>query len=269
MRKTRQFDAAGVPSLTGEGFQPIRAAGRVTTSVQSTTSIANPDSEDDKLEFIGGELYRLGRYADSSVALEQARTFEQISDDSLILLADCQSRLGQREKAHQTYLQLALSRRLPTETLLGVTAGLSRLGMTHLAVQLCERQLCHDSSSPRLFFTLGVYLSHLGEPTYRVETLIRKAIELASSNPSLRLHYEVALASMLVANGRQDEAAEVLRGIDETMIERIDCRSRRESIRKQFIASDGFRDVNHVRLRLEDCIESEGPCARLTTEHLQ
>ena len=90
------------------------------------------------LELFGLVLHDLGKVAEAADVLERAALIAPLEDVGRIALATCYAGLGRVDLARELYLQLALSRRLPSHLMLEVAAGLEGIDAPDLAMQVCQ-----------------------------------------------------------------------------------------------------------------------------------
>ena len=173
-----------------------------------------PSLELDRLVLLGIAYHDIGRPLEAADALERASLIGPIADEARIALASSYAELRRIDLARELYLQLALSRRLSSELMLQVAAGLAAIDAPQLAMQVCEWITENDDGVAQAYYDMGVYSASSGNQLYLTEALTRRALELDSAN----VHYRIGLVSLLIQLRREDEA---LAALDETTLEQI------------------------------------------------
>ena len=172
-----------------------------------------PD-EGDLWQLCGLLRHRGGDASGACAALETASVLVPLAPSSCCALADCYVRMGRRALARDLYRQLAGDVRCPTALLPAVASGLGSLGDDEAALGACRELARREPGCHEAHFGIGFYLRRLGHPPAAAIPPIARAQELA---PRLPL-YRVALAGLLTGVGRQEEAYDLLRGVDPRLV---------------------------------------------------
>ncbi len=167
------------------------------------------------------DAYRLqGDQRSALLAIERAVQVQPRSTELKMMLASAYADQGQRDAARDVYLRLAAPRDLPANMMLRIARGMNRIGEIELASQVCNWALAKSPNDAAVVFAMGIYLLRLGEPVYRTEALMIKALKICPGEP----HYSAALAALMFRMDRAGEAIQILQTLDLEGFRRIQCK---------------------------------------------
>ncbi len=172
----------------------------------SQALVAQPD--DGRLRLLLARTrHRLGDFRAACAAFEHAATLVPIDAANQCLLADCYGRIGMARQGLALLRMLFEDQSCPTELLPRLATGFSRLGDAQGALDVCRVAAERQPNQAEAHFAVAFYLRKLGFPACLALPPMTRAFELAPHHPMYRSN----LAFLLVEEGREDEAYELLR----------------------------------------------------------
>lgn len=193
--------------------------------------------------------------AEASVsAFEQASVLIPLQMNARVCLAEGYGNIGKRELARDLFLEFLRTPALDVATILQIAAGLDGCDYPGFAMKACRLAQQRDAEHPQTYYDMGFYAARSGYPLRVVESLARRAISLAPE----RLNFRVGLASLLMRNGRDGDALDVLRPISERHIADVRCRCCLERIIELFERTNEQARIAACREQLARLGDSDG-----------
>ncbi len=153
-------------------------------------------------ELRGLILRAMGKLALACDSLEHASLLIPLSASGQLTLADCCSRLDQRDLALLVGQHLLARGQLDPSLLLHLAHIFDRCGQPSVSVEICRLACRRDPGFHQAAFDTGYFLGRNGQPAEEIEAAAREAIRIAPHH----VNYRVALAVFLWQHERGDEA---------------------------------------------------------------
>lgn len=178
-------------------------------------------------------------------SLETAMSLVPLRPAAAIALADLYHEID-RQLAQRLYLQAVAHPRADASLKLVAASGLDRLDWPHLAVRICRQVIQQDADSAQAYFDLSYYLGRTGAPDSMVESLARRAIELAPD----RCQFRIGLAGFLAQRKRAKEAFALVQHLSTSELELVTCECCLQRLLTVFEAVDDVERAGWCRSRL-------------------
>jgi len=206
---------------TLEAARSAYEAGDVETALNLVKRRLRLDKEDGRgWEMIGLIQYSRRRFAIAVSALERASLLVPLCPAARVCLAHGYAKIDHEDLSRDLLAELIDDQSLSVPLLLQVATGLDSIDSPGMAMLTCRVAAERDPDHPQTFYDMGYYAARSGHHPNITEALARKAITLDPEN----VCYRVGLASLLVKQGRDDEAYHFVSRFTNEQIERISCR---------------------------------------------
>jgi len=207
-------------------------------------------------ELCGLIHYAAGHFLESLAALEQATTRVPLRPSGRVCIAHAYARIGRSELARDLLVHLIKDNSVTPPLLLQVASGLNELNRPELAVAACREAIRRNSDFAQAYYEMGIYARRCRSSDEMVESLARKAIELAPEEAG----YRIGLASLLQSQGRSRDAWKLVRYIAHDDLISLRCTCSLEQLASLFDAMQDSaramlcrRRLEEIRSRGEDC----------------
>jgi len=178
-------------------------------------------------------------------SLETAMSLVPLRPAAAIALADLYHDID-RQLAQRLYLQAVMHPRVDSSLKLVAASGLDRLDWPHLSIRICRQVIQQDADSAQACFDLSYYLGRTGAPDKMVESLARRAIELAPD----RCQFRIGLAGFLAQRKRPQDAFALVRHLSSSELEMVTCQCCLHRLQLVFEAVDDAERAAWCRSRL-------------------
>ncbi|NQV27260.1 MAG: tetratricopeptide repeat protein [Rhodopirellula sp.] len=190
-------------------------------------------------EEIGLVFRQINQLSRAQELLELAQLMVPLRPEAELALAECYLDSNSPDLAVGLLENVGTRKSVATRTLLRVAAALERLGQFRSAWQVCRRAVAESPDEAQAWFDLSFYMGRLRFPFSKIESVARRAIDLAPDNVAFR----VSLASVLSRLDRQADAHQLIRNLGVAELKQICCSSCIESLRSLFESAGDWRGV--------------------------
>lgn len=178
-------------------------------------------------------------------SLETASTLIPLSASGQYILAKNYRETGKHSLARSIFSILLQRKDIPERLLPAISSYLGQYSdLTHLALEACRKAAELDPDCGEAWFGIACFMARMDYPQEHVANVLRRAVMI---DPEHR-HYRIALGNLLEQMGQIDEAYLIVKAINISELENINC----VSCLKKLLAI--FSQVNDCS-RCDTCLE--------------
>ena len=230
-----------------QAAQAAYEQGDLRTAMKLVCECLAVDRDDGRaLEMRGLVHYSGGNFQESVASLERASLMVPLRPSGRVCLGHAYAKIGRTSLSRDLLRELIHDTSLSILLLLHVASGLNAVDRPDLAMEACRNAMKRDDTVAQAHYDLGFYAGRCGYPDEVIESLARKAVDLA---PDV-VRYRVGLAGLLWRQDRTDEAYEFVRNLVNDDLVSICCSCCLKRIIDMYERAHDYRRVVVCRQRL-------------------
>lgn len=187
-----------------------------------------------------------GQLHEALHALESASTYVPLQASARCALAECYLQLGKTELTAVLLRDLLSDEPLCPEFMLRIARGLDRICQSELALDVCRRAAALDPNSAQAHYDMSYYLGRCGRSLQLIESVARRAINLAPDC----VKYRIGLAALLSRAGRTQDAYRLVERLNSEQLQSVTCRCCLERVREIYEEAGDWERALYCRQSL-------------------